>query len=191
MKSKLLYAILLLSLFTGIFCTIELTKETEYIPKIDSEFVEYIEKLECSYKSYPEEENNIAADSYLITDNCEYYITYADIITDTKTKEYVNTLKEEIEKNSKEITEIKKDDFYHYSSLGDKYQVVSQIGGTVIYASVDKENQKVIDNFLEALGYSCKLDYTYITLLIISILVFIISLISIIVITLKSKRVTQ
>lgn len=189
MKRKILYTLLMLSLFTAIFCLLKLNEEKEYIPIMDTDFVNYLEKKECSLDTYIEDENLVLAETYLVTNNCQYYLTYADFSNDTTLNSYIESLKSNIEENSEEITEIKRDDFYQYSSLAKNYQILVQVGSTVIFADVESKYQEEINNILKDLNYYNQEDTLFKTLLTISIVIFVLSLLLIIIFVFTKKRI--
>ncbi len=189
MKRKILYTLLMLSFFTAIFCLLKLNEQKEYIPIMDADFINYLEKKDCSVDTYIEDENPILAETYLVTNNCQYYLTYADFSTNSTLNSYIESLKSKIEENSKETTEIKKKDFYQYSSLAKNYQVLVQVGSTVIFADVESKYQEEINNILKDLNYYNEEDTLFKTLLTISIIIFLLSLLLTIIFVFTKKRI--
>lgn len=189
MKRKILYTLLMLSFFTAIFCLLKLNEQKEYIPIMDADFINYLEKKDCSVDTYIEDENPILAETYLVTNNCQYYLTYADFSTNSTLNSYIESLKSKVEENSKETTEIKKKDFYQYSSLAKNYQVLVQVGSTVIFADVESKYQEEINNILKDLNYYNEEDTLFKTLLTISIVIFLLSLLLTIIFIFTKKRI--
>lgn len=189
MKRKILYTLLMLSFFTAIFCLLKLNEQKEYIPIMDADFINYLEKKDCSVDTYIEDENPILAETYLVTNNCQYYLTYADFSTNSTLNSYIESLKSKVEENSKETTEIKKKDFYQYSSLAKNYQVLVQVGSTVIFADVKSKYQEEINNILKDLNYYNEEDTLFKTLLTISIIIFLLSLLLTIIFVFTKKRI--
>ena len=189
MKRKILYTLLMLSFFTAIFCLLKINEQKEYIPIMDADFINYLEEKDCSVDTYIEDENPILAETYLVTNNCQYYLTYADFSTNSTLNSYIESLKSKIEENSKETTEIKKKDFYQYSSLAKNYQVLVQVGSTVIFADVESKYQEEINNILKDLNYYNEEDILFKTLLTISIVIFLLSLLLTIIFVFTKKRI--
>lgn len=130
--------------------------ELDFIPATDQDFVKEINKLNCNLNSFPEEENSIGAETYLITDeNCPYYITYADISSKGLEEKYLANAKSLIEEKSTNQDEFfYKDEFYTYSSLDDRYMIIVKNGSTYIYADVKQSDSSKVDNLLKNLGYT-------------------------------------
>ena len=130
--------------------------ELDFIPATDQDFVKEINKLNCNLNSFPEEENGIGAETYLITDeNCPYYITYADISSKELEEKYLANAKSLIkEKSTNQDEFFYKDEFYTYSSLDDRYMIIVKNGSTYIYADVNQSDSSKVDNLLKNLGYT-------------------------------------
>ena len=130
--------------------------ELDFIPATDQDFVKEINKLNCNLNSFPEEENGIGAETYLITDeNCPYYITYADISSKGLEEKYLANAKSLIkEKSTNQDEFFYKDEFYTYSSLDDRYMIIVKNGSTYIYADVKPSDSSKVDKLLKNLGYT-------------------------------------
>lgn len=130
--------------------------ELDFIPATDQDFVKEINKLNCNLNSFPEEENSIGAETYLITDeNCPYYITYADISSKGLEEKYLANAKSLIkEKSTNQDEFFYKDEFYTYSSLDDRYMIIVKNGSTYIYADVKPSDSSKVDKLLKNLGYT-------------------------------------
>lgn len=128
----------------------------EFIPATDQDFIREIKKLDCNINSFPEEENSIGAESYLVTDeNCPYYITFADITTKSSEEIYLSNAKALINEKTNNPEELYyKDEFYQYSSKNDRYMIIVKNGSTYIYADVNKKDSNKVDKLLEKLGYT-------------------------------------
>ena len=185
MKNAKTYFIIIILIFILIMSLYQLFDTTDIIPVTDKEFVDAVEKKDCNLETYPEDLNNIGAESYLITDNdCPFTISYADIPTNKALNYYLNNTIKKI-KNSKEgkSSSISLKDYYQYSLTSDRYQIVIQNGGTIIYADADINYKNDIDEILDELGYKFKINIKYFLITLSSF----IALISIIIINIIKK----